>query len=52
MPFDVVYVCGNALNFFMFMLGTVSELCIVVKNCHFGLKKALMDSTSVASCKF
>ena len=52
MTFDVVMACRNAQNLQLFMRGTVSMLCILVKNCHLGLKKALMDSTSVARLKF
>ena len=50
--FDVVVSCRNAHNFQLFMLGTVSMLCILVTNCCLGFKKAPIDSISVASSKF
>ena len=49
--FDVVLLCINAQIFQHFMIGTVFRLCILVKNCHLGFKKAPVDSTFVASLK-
>ena len=47
MIFDAVIAHRNAQNLQLLMLGTVSMLCFLLKNCHLGL-----DSTSVARCKF
>ena len=49
--FDVFAVCKNARKLQIFMLGTISGLCILVKNHHFSTKKAPMDSTSLSSLK-
>ena len=38
-------------EYFNILLGTVFRLCILVKNCHLGFKKAPVDSTFVASLK-
>jgi hypothetical protein len=51
MIFDVVSVCINARKLLIFMLGTGSGDCMLVKNHHLCFKKAPKDSTSMPNLK-